>query len=151
MFNHRCNEVGLAEAYKSPKGIHVDGTTMYVAGTRSVRDAWDDLKIPFRRTDKTERFPDADEVFRKGGIRKVAGHSLGGAVALEMQTKHPDLETETYGAPVFSNQKSGRPEASEAQRHCRWRDPVWAFDRGAKKTSIASPSVLRNHIYKGYA
>ena len=117
---------------------------MYVVGTRSVRDAWDDLKIPLRRTDKTERFRDADCVFGKGGIDKVVGHSLGGAVALELQNKNTDLETETYGAPVFSNQRSG-------QRHCRWRDPVCAFDLGAKKSWISSPSVLRNHSYKGYA
>ena len=144
MFNHRRNEAGLAEAYRSPKGIHVDGGTMYVAGTRSLADAWDDLKIPLRRTDQTRRFKDADQVLGEGGISKVVGHSLGGAVALELQGKNPGLESETYGAPVFSTQRSG-------QRHCRTRDPVCAFDLGAKKSSISSPSLLANHTYRGYS
>ena len=145
MFNHRRNEAGLTKAYKSPKGIFVEnGDTMYVAGTRSLSDAWDDLKIPLRRTHQTQRFRDADEVFGRGGIRKIVGHSLGGAVALEFLRKNPDVETETYGAPVFSNQKSG-------QRFCRDRDPVCVFDKGAKKSSISSSSVLRNHTYRGYS
>ena len=135
----------MAEAYKSPKGIHVDGSTMYLAGTHSARGVWDDLKISLRRTDRTERFRDAEQVLEKyGGIRKVVGHSLGGAVTLEMQKRNPGLETETYGAPVFSAQKSG-------PRHCRWREPVCAFDVGAKKSWISSPSVLKNHTYKGDA
>ena len=141
--DHRANELGLDQAYASPKGIHVDGGTMSVAGTRSVRDAWDDLKIPFRQIDQTERFRDAERVFQEhGGVNKVVGHSLGGAVTLEMQKRNPGLETETNGAPVFSAQMSG-------QRHCRWRDPVCALDLGAKRSWISSPSILKNHTYRG--
>ena len=117
---------------------------MYVAGTRSARDVWDDLKIPFRQTDKTERFQDAERAFKEHSINKVVGHSLGGAVTLELLRKSPGLETETYGAPVFSAQTSG-------QRHCRWRYPVCALDLGAKRSWISSPSVLANHTYRGYS
>ncbi len=34
-------------------------------------------------------------------ITKVVGHSLGGSVALELQKQYPQLESRTYGAPVF--------------------------------------------------
>ena len=34
-------------------------------------------------------------------VKQVVGHSLGGAVALELQKQFPDLKSRTYGAPVF--------------------------------------------------
>jgi hypothetical protein len=33
---------------------------MYVAGTSSVQDAWDTLKIPFGKTAESQRYKDAD-------------------------------------------------------------------------------------------
>ena len=38
---------GLNRAYGLDDGVHVDGNDLYVAGTKSMRDVLDDLKIPF--------------------------------------------------------------------------------------------------------
>ena len=40
------DSVGLDKAYALDSGVLPVGDTLYVAGTKSLRDAWDDLKIP---------------------------------------------------------------------------------------------------------
>ena len=50
---------GLQEAYALDSGIFPAGDTLYVAGTKSLRDVWDDLKIPFGATRHTQRYEDA--------------------------------------------------------------------------------------------
>ena len=56
-------------------------------------------------------------------IRRVVGHSLGGAVTLELQKAHPEFKTVTYCAPVIS--------ASGGERHRALFGPVAMFDFGA--------------------
>ncbi len=85
-------------------------STFYFAGTKSLRGVWDDLKIPFGLSSWSERYASADRVLDAAPhVRRVVGHSLGGAVALELQQKHPQLNfaSETYGAPVMSLAGSG--------------------------------------------
>ena len=99
------DRVGLDKAYALDSGVLPVGDTLYVAGTKSLRDAWDDLKIPLGLTSWSQRYGDADRVLDASPqIRRVVGHSLGGAVALELQKSHPqlNLQSETYGAPVLS-------------------------------------------------
>ena len=44
---HKTNEIGLQKAYRANKYLYVDGDTMYVAGSQTARDWWDDFtKIP---------------------------------------------------------------------------------------------------------
>ena len=75
-------------------------------------------------------------------MRRVVGHSLGGAVALELAKNHPRLkETETHGAPVFSFEGS-------SQRHRHWLDPVAMMDSGADTTV---PQELNSHSYQALA
>ena len=119
---------GLSRAYGLDEGVYVDGDNLYVAGTKSWRDVWDDLKIPFHLTSKSERYQNADRVLQSSPqIRRVVGHSLGGAVTLELAKRHPErqLNTETYGAPVASFSSGG------GKRHRNWQDPVSMLDFGA--------------------
>ena len=120
------------------------GDTLYVAGTKSLRDVWEDLKIPFGATSWSQRYTDADRTLDASPqIRRVVGHSLGGAVALELQANHADrhLNSTTYGAPVFSVTDSG-------ERFRRWLDPVAALDFGAQ---TSQQEGLNPHSYQALA
>ena len=92
------DRVGLDKAYNLDSGSYVSGDTLFVAGTRSLRDVWDDLKIPFGLTSWSDRYQQADRVLEASPqVRRVVGHSLGGAVALELAKNHPRLkQTKTY-------------------------------------------------------
>ena len=82
------DRAGLDKAYSLDSGAYPEGDTLYVAGTKSIRDVWDDLKIPFGLTSWSQRYGDADRVLDASPqIRRVVGHSLGGAVALELQNR----------------------------------------------------------------
>ena len=92
-------------------------------------------------TNRSQRYEDANRVLKANPqIRRIVGHSLGGAVALELQRKHPEMKTVTYGAPIIS--------ASGGERHRALFDPVAMFDFGAK-TEL--PRGLNPHGYSGLA
>ena len=133
---------GLAEDYKNYNSVYAAGDTLYVAGTKpNFQDVWDDLKIPLRLTNRTQRYSDAARVLKAmPQIRRVVGHSLGGAVTLELQKAHPELKTVTYGAPVIS--------ASGGERHRALFDPIAMFDFGAK-TELSRG--INPHGYSGLA
>ena len=85
---------------------------LYIAGTKDFpRDLIDDLKLQFDDTfNKTKRGRDADAYFRSHHeIDTVIGHSLGGAVALSLETQYKKggnpydiVQSKTFGAPVVS-------------------------------------------------
>jgi uncharacterized protein YcfJ len=98
-------------------------------------------------TTKTERYGQATKELAKqsGKIKQVVGDSLGGSVALEMEKNYPELQTTTYGAPVF------QPFSSEqGNRYRHQGDIVSAFDSGAKTMGGGSFNPLENHSFKGY-
>ncbi len=97
---------GLENAYNNDNNIYVEGDTMYISGTKHAdsildtvldhsydniqkdiregryQDVWDDLKLPFHQTYRTERYKNVqDELDRNPGIKNIIGHSLGSAVA----------------------------------------------------------------------
>ena len=58
---------------------------MYIAGTSSLRDVWDDFKIPFHLTRYSQRYQDAEkELSKNPQVDSLVSHSLCGAVALEL-------------------------------------------------------------------
>jgi hypothetical protein len=133
------DRAGLDKAYADPRKVYMEGDSLFVAGTSSISDAIDDLALPFGLTRGTQRYSDAERVLRANPrISRLVGHSLGGAVSLELQKAHPGLKTRTYGAPVVS--------MTPGDRYKSLGDPVSMFDFGAK-TSV--PSSLNPHSYSG--
>jgi pimeloyl-ACP methyl ester carboxylesterase len=132
---------GLDQAYDDPHKVFMRGDALYIAGTNSAGDVADDISLPFNYTRGTQRFIDAERVLKANPkIRYITGHSLGGAVALELQRLHPELKTRTYGAPVVSITKGERYRSDG--------DPVSAFDWGATTTA---PTTMNPHSYQDIA
>jgi len=108
---------------------------MYIAGTRSGLDWASDLLIPLGLTSYTPRERTAAQYYSLYHPTRVVGHSLGGAVALDLAGVH-HLESTTYGAPVAS--------VTPGNRYRDYFDPVSLFDLGATNR-LSYP-----HSYKGY-
>jgi hypothetical protein len=135
------DRVGLDKAYADEHKVYMEGDSLFVAGTSSLGDAVNDLALPFGLTRGTQRYSDASRALNSNPkIRRVVGHSLGGAVSLELGKERPDLKTRTYGAPVVS--------MTEGERYRSAGDPVSAFDWGAKTTA---PTSLNPHSYQDLA
>jgi hypothetical protein len=94
---------GLDKAYAADEKLYVNGKTMYVAGTSNMQDVWDDLKIPFGKTAKAQRYKDADTLLAANPqVENLVGHSLGGASVLELQkttVKQTSKQTSTAHRP----------------------------------------------------
>ena len=87
---------GLDKAYASENKIYIEGDTMFVAGTASLGDAVDDVSIPLGRTDRTKRYEQASMALAKSPqVTRVVGHSLGGAVSLQIAQQHGLTEEPT--------------------------------------------------------
>ena len=141
---------GLRRAYEHGD-YYIHGKTMYIAGSHTARDWYGDFsKIPFYGDLRdSERYQKAYEAFRhRGEIDNVVGHSLGGAVTLEMQKNYQDRikTTRTYGAPVLNLTGS---DSETAQRYRHWLDPFSILDRSATssiKWNPLDPQALRMTI-----
>ena len=127
---------GLDRAY-GQGAAYTRNSTMYIAGSHTARDWYDDFtKVPFwGDVRNSERYQEADRALKANPqIRTIVGHSLGGAVAHQLQTDHPELKTVTYGAPSISwGTKGGENRFRNA-----W-DPVSMFDRGAVQRHHPNP------------
>ena len=124
------DKAGLNKAYGRGSKLYTHGNTLYIAGTSSLQDVWDDLKIPLNLTEQSDRYKKAASLLKVNkDIQNVVGHSLGGSVALELQKDFPDrkFKSNTYGAPVAS--LSGADN-----RFRNYFDPVSILDRGADNT-----------------
>jgi hypothetical protein len=142
------DKTGLDKAYDSQEKLHVQGDTLYVAGTSNVRDAWDDLKIPFGKTANAKRYQDADKLLEKNPqVSKLVGHSLGGSSVLELQKNHPErtFKTNTYGAPVVS---ITAPDNVDNHRYRNYGDPVSLLDRGAETSTKQSAGEHYTEAFK---
>ena len=83
----------IEEAYAAPDAVLQVGDTLYIAGTRSIKDGFDDLYIPLRATNNTDRYRQAKEALRKGKgkIKTLAALSCMGAPNHATQ----DMDTST--------------------------------------------------------
>ena len=143
---------GLQRAYEQGDAYQY-GDTLYVAGSHTARDWLDDFtKIPvwkplFGGSGGIHRLQMAQKAAEATKPKTVVGHSLGGAVALQMQKDVPSLQTRTYGAPVFD--PLGR---SPGDRYRSRFDPVSVLDRGATSTLDAPAlNVSGFHSYDATA
>ncbi len=139
---------GLSRAYEQGDA-YTHGKTLYVAGSHTARDWMDDVtRIPFWRplfggSKAIRRYQMAQQAARETKPETVVGHSLGGAVALQMQKESPELKTRTYGAPVLD------PLGQSAGERYRSRfDPVSILDRGA--TSTLDPPAANVSSFHNY-
>jgi hypothetical protein len=126
---HITDKTGLHKAYDANGKLYAHDGTLYIAGTSSLRDVWDDLKIPFHLTSKSDRYQNAHKYLEDHkNITNLVGHSLGGSVALELQDNMDErnFKTNTYGAPVFNLNYT-----HATNRYRNIGDPVSMFDFGA--------------------
>ena len=130
---------------------------LYIGGTQTARDVWDDLKIPFDKVDQSQRYKDASKIIEQNIVEKhpitnVVAHSLGASVGLKLVDKYPSypMTTTSYGAPIAvgSNKLISPIISGERYRHPY--DGVSGFDYGAKTIPIQDPKVWNPHSYKGY-
>ena len=126
---HKIIEIGLQKAYRPDNKLHVDGDTMFIAGTSSLGDWYDNItKIPvWGDLRNSKRYKDADSVLKENpNVKKLISQSLGGSVSLELDKNNPNkYDTTTYAAPVFLGLKGGN-------RYRHSNDIVSSFDFGSK-------------------
>ena len=151
---------GLKLAYENPEGIYQNGSILYIAGTKSGRDVYDDLKLPLYKTQQTKRYKDVDKFIKDGtievdgkkltGITDIISHSLGSAVGQQINNDYGNIfRSRSYGSPFVSSQ---RPEDTGTNLRIRKAgDPVSMFDNATIHLNRSSLNPLDNHSYADIA
>ena len=132
-------------AYEKPDGIYQNGSIFYIAGTKSGRDVYDDLKLPLYQTQQTKTYNYVNKFSKDGtievdgktltGIADIISHSLGSAVGQQINNDYGNIvRSRSYGSPFVSNQ---RPQDTRTNlRIQKTGDVVSMFDRGSGSTTI---------------
>lgn len=90
------------------------------------------MSLPFHLLKFTPRYKQAEAALARAPfVTRVAGHSLGGSIALNLAHAH-NLEYETYAAPALS-------WTPDEHQHAHYGDPIAAFNRGATRTPAWYP------------
>ena len=151
---------GLKLAYENPEGIYQNGSILYIAGTKSGRDVYDDLKLPLFQTRSTKRYKDVDKFIKDAtievggkkltGITDIISHSLGSAVGQQINDDYGNIfRSRSYGSPFVSNQ---RPEDTGNNLRIRKSgDIVSMFDNATISLNRNSLNPLDNHSYADIA
>ncbi len=146
---------GLDRAYEN-RNFYIHGDTLYIAGTNSWRDVFDDItKIPFWGDLKeSERYKETEKALKENPqIKHVIGQSLGGSVALELEKNFPkQIETSrTYGAPVLD--LTEHEMGPRVQRFRNLFDGISVFDNAANVSINFNPleSKSLTHSYGNIA
>jgi len=146
---HNINKLGLGKAYASDNSTHIDGDTLFIAGTKTMRDVFSDwIKIPLGLTRYSKRYKEAEDVLKANPqVKNLIGHSLGSAVSDELSKRNEDkqLKTTLYGSPFvdFTGKQSDN-------RYRHKFDPVSILDRGSKTVDLGLVDPLTAHGYDGY-
>ena len=84
----------------------------------------------------TSRYKAAEESLSENpDIKRAVGDSLGGVVALEIQTHHPELKVRTYSAPVVDLKGAIQPTwNANAERYRNFCSPISTFNSSAHTT-----------------
>ena len=146
---HNTNKLGLSKAYASDNSTHIDGDTLFIAGTKTMRDVFSDwIKIPLGLTRYSKRYKEAEDVLKANPqVKNLIGHSLGSAVSDELskRSENKQLKTTLYGSPFV--------DFTGKQSDNRFRhkfDPVSIMDRGSKTVDLGLVSPLIAHGYDQY-
>ena len=151
---------GLKLAYENPEGIYQNGSILYIAGTKSGRDVYDDLKLPFYQTRNTKRYKDVDKFIKDGtievdgkkltGVTDIISHSLGSAVGQQINNDYGNIfRSRSYGSPFVSGQQPD--ETGTNLRIRKAGDVVSMFDRGSTTLNRGTLDPLDNHSYADIA
>ena len=147
---HYKNKLGLDKAYESNKSTYIEGDTLYIAGTKGLKDWYDNFtKLPFGLTKHADRYKDAEKALRENPkVKNLVTHSLGGSVGVELTKQHPDkkLELKALSASPFID--FGNTTHENRFRHKF--DPISMFDRGAQTVDIGLVNPVKSHDYSGY-
>ena len=151
---------GLKVAYENPEGIYQNGSILYIAGTKSGRDVYDDLKLPLFQTRNTKRYKDANKFIKDGaievdgkkltGITDIISHSLGSAVGQQINNVYGNMfRSRSYGSPFISSQ---RTEDTGTKARIRGSNEVVSmFDGGSITIPKGSLNPLFNDSYEDIA
>jgi len=153
--NPPTDKEGLERAY-AQGDTYIWGDTLYIAGSHTARDWFDDVtKVPFWGDLRgAERYQAAEKALKAHkNIRRVIGHSLGGSVALELQKNYKGLASRTYGAPVWDPLGQDYMKYGKVERYNNLFDPVSMFDKSVNSSFKwdlwTSPSLF--HAYDNIA
>ena len=142
---------GLRRTYASDSGAYIHGNRMYVAGTRNLRDVYDDItKVPFSLTRHSDRFKSAKKVLDENPqVETLIGHSLAGAIVQDLyKDSGMRYVTRSYNAPIVSFQQSGETGGNYRIRDKK--DWVSAFDKGAITVDRNKPNSLDAHFLQDF-
>jgi pimeloyl-ACP methyl ester carboxylesterase len=149
------DKTGLERAY-SQGDAYAYGNTLYIAGSHTAKDWYDDVtKVPvWGDLRNATRYQQAEKALKANpNITNVVGHSLGGSVALELQKNHAGLSSRTYGAPVWDPLGRDRSGGAHVDRYRNFLDPVSILDRSATNSVKWNPldSKSLTHDYSNIA
>ena len=142
------DQEGLNKAYNTEDGLFEDTNTntLFIAGTRNLKDVSQWPKIPLFKTKDSNIYNIAKKYLDEHpNIANLVGHSYGGSAALQFQKDNNKYETRTYGAPVFD--PIPRNPWHKPQRYCNRVDPVCSADLGAEKQEHLTNFNLNTHSY----
>ena len=89
---------GLNKAYNTEDGLFEDTNTntLYIAGTRNLKDVSQWPKIALFKTKESDIYNRAKKYLAEHpNIKNLSGHSYGGTVALQLQKDNDKYETRT--------------------------------------------------------
>ena len=120
-------------------------STLVIRGTHSPSDVLTDLTIPFGQLANTPRYREAFEALHKYKPRHILGHSLGAAIALQLNAQtHYTGQVTVYNAPVLATQ----PHARNVQDFSSYGDIISMLDTTATRSGGLHDPVSAHYTYE---